>query len=227
LYFALLVPDGSGTSRVLKIRYAPEAEYPFTLDEELNPVVLINTHGCLACHSLGDSRDGAVGPVLDRATLVPRLEKRLNSEAYALTLEELDRLESEPVASFREERRAIAQAEGMEKINLWLRNRILEPKFDDPHAAMPRQGLSSAQAKAIAEYLSGASEGKVQADGDRGAISRSKEVANKIIRPVENRLPYPTRENAKIYLVVMFGIGLFAGAVGLAIPYWLFDYRRR
>ena len=227
LYFALLAPDDSGSSQVLKIRYAPEAEFPFTLEGELNPVVLINTHGCLACHALLDSREGAVGPTLDRDALVQRLEKRLNSEEYASTLEELDRLDSEPFVSFREARQAVAQAQGLEKIRLWLYHRILEPKFDDPNAAMPLPGLSSSQAKAVADYLSGVQEETPLAGEDRGVIKRVTNVMYSVVRQVEDRLPYPTRENAKQFLAVMFAIGFVMGALVLGFSHWLLANRRR
>jgi len=227
LYFATLFPNNSGSSQVLKIRYAPEAEYPFTLEEELNPLVLINTRGCLACHSLIDGQGGTIGPTLARNDLVPRLERRLNSEAYSRTLKELDELDLEPFLSFRDARHAIVQAQGLEKIRLWLFYRILEPKFDDPDAAMPRPSLSSPQAKAVADYLSGVISETAGAVEDRSAISRITDVVYTLVRPVENRLPYPTRENAKKYLAAFFGIGLFMGALILASSIWLLAYRRR
>jgi len=227
LYFSLLAPDDSGTSQVLKISFAPAANYPFILGEELNPVVLINTRGCLACHSLADSQTGGVGPNLDRNTLVPRLEERLNSEAYIRTVQEVDQLDLEPFTSYRNARHSIVRAQGTEKIRLWLYNRILEPKFDDPDAAMPRQGLSSPQAKAVADYLAGVSEDAAAAVEDRGAIRKVKDVVNKIVRPVENRLPYPTRENAKQFLAAMFAFGFVMGTLVLGLSFWLLANRRR
>ena len=93
---------------------------------------------------------------------------------------------------------------------------------------MPRSGLSNSQAKAVADYLSGVPSVTVGASEDRRAISKVTDgVYRKIIRPVENRLPYPTRENSKIYLAAMFGIGIFTGALILAVSFWLFVYRGR
>jgi hypothetical protein len=228
LYFALLVPNDSGSSQVLKIRYAPEADYPLTLADELNPIVLINTHGCLACHSLLNSREGEIGPNLDPSALVPKLEARLNSKAYALNLEELELLDSEPFASYRDVRHAITQAQGLEKISLWIYNRILEPKFDDQDATMPSQGLSDAQAKAVADYLSGISAEASGADKSRSAIGTAKSaVYDKVFRPIENQFPYPTRENAKVFLGVMFVVGVLTGALLLALSIRLLAHRRR
>ena len=118
-------------------------------------------------------------------------------------------------------------AQGMEKIRLWLYNRILEPKFDDPNAAMPRPGLSGPQAKAVADYLVGVSGDAAAAVEDRGAIRKVTDVGNKIVRPVENRLPYPTRENAKQFLAVMFACGFVMGTLVLGLSLWLLANRRR
>ena len=52
LYLTPLIPNKQGSTAVLKITYEPEARYPFTLAGELNPVVLMTTHGCFACHTL-------------------------------------------------------------------------------------------------------------------------------------------------------------------------------
>lgn len=228
LYFALLAPNDNGSSQVLKIRYAPEADYPFTLADEVNPIVLINTHGCLACHSLLNNREGVIGPSLDRNDLLPRLEARLNSKAYALNLEELDLLDAEPFAAYRDTRHAIAQAQGLEKINLWIYNRILEPKFDDRDAAMPSQGLSDAQAKAVADYLSGISSEASRADKSRSSIeTATSAVYEKVFRRIENRLPYPTRENAKVFLTLMFVAGVLTGALLLKLSIQLLAFRRR
>ena len=129
LYFAPLLPNKAGFNGVYKITYEPETEYPFTLKEESNPVVLMNTLGCFACHSLSENRRGTIGPTLDQDVLVPRLESRLNSHEYAATLREVDELELEPFASFRDARHAVDQAQGLDKIRTWLYYRILEPRL--------------------------------------------------------------------------------------------------
>jgi len=227
LYFAPLFANTGASSQVLKIRHAPEAEYPFTLEGELNPVVLMNTNGCLACHSLIAGQEGTTGPTLDPDALVPRLERRLNSQAYARTVKELDELDLEPFVSFRDARQAIVQAQGLEKVRLWLYYRILEPKFDDPKAEMPRLGLSNPQAKAVADYLSRVPGETAGAGGVSSVISRMANVVDRVVRPVKDRLPYPTRENAKWYGAAFLGIGFFMGALGLALFLWLIAYRRR
>ena len=227
LYFAPLVPDESGSSQVLKIRYAPEAEYPYTLEEELNPVLFVNTHGCLACHSLDDASAETTGPNLGRTALVQRLDERLNSPAYALSIAELDQLDVEPTASFGNARREVVQAQGLEKIRLWLYYRILEPKFDDPNAEMPRLGISGPQAKAIADYLSREPGETAESDDDSKGIGKVTAAVYAVVRPIEKRLPYPTRENAKVYGAALLGLGFFMGMLVLSGSFWLIAYRRR
>ena len=115
----------------------------------------------------------------------------------------------------------------MAKIRLWLYNRILEPKFDDPDAAMPRPSLTEPQARAIADYLSGVPVETGEAVQGRGAIRRFTGAVSKLARPVENRLPYPTRENAKKYLASLYVIGFVTGVLLLAFAIWLLAYYRR
>jgi len=155
LYFATLFPNEAGMSAVLKVQFDPAADYPFILRDQLLATVLMNTYGCFTCHKLNNNQGGDVGPVLDRDLLVPRLETRLNSQEYAGAIKELELLDQEPFVSFGDARRTVEQAEGLEKIWLWLQYRIQEPRFDDPNAKMPGLGLTEAQARSIATYLSG------------------------------------------------------------------------
>jgi hypothetical protein len=39
------------------------------------------------------------------------------------------------------------------RLRAWIKNRILEPKFDDPNAQMPNLGVTSEQATIIADFL--------------------------------------------------------------------------
>jgi hypothetical protein len=92
---------------------------------------------------------------------------------------------------------------------------------------MPRQGLSSSQAKAIADYLAGISGETAGTVKDRGAIGKIKDAMNSLVRPVQNRLPYPTRENAKQFLTAMFAIGFVVGAMVFGVSLWLLANRWR
>ena len=128
LYFAPMLPDKEGVTVVLKLTYEPESSYPFMLGSESNPIVLMNTHGCLACHAL-NGRGGGVGPILDRDLLVPRLRKRLNTTEYRQAVQEVDLLDGEPFDSFQEARHSVDQASGIDKINTWLGYRNLDARL--------------------------------------------------------------------------------------------------
>ena len=91
---------------------------------------------------------------------------------------------------------------------------------------MPRLGLSSPQAKAVADYLSGVTGATAGAGEERSAIGKVRNAVFAMVRPIENRLPYPTRENAKKFLVAMFGIGFLIGVLVLASSFLLFAYWR-
>lgn len=107
----------------------------------------------MSCHSLSEGVTGNVGPNLYPPSLVERLEKRLNSEAYVQAIRQLDRLDEEHLISYTGARQEVFAAEGLEQVRLWIKNRALEPKFDNPAARMPNLGLSESEAETIAEFF--------------------------------------------------------------------------
>jgi hypothetical protein len=113
---------------------------------------LLVTQGCLACHSL-NGEGGTLAPVLDREPLVARLQERLNSPEYLALLDEIDQLEEEPFRTYADAREQVRASEGLEKIRVWIYYRIVEPKFDNPDAQMPKLELTEDQAVAITDYL--------------------------------------------------------------------------
>ena len=220
LYFAPMLPNEDGMTAVLRVEYSPEAEYPFLLDTESNPVVLMNTRGCFACHTL-NNQGGTSASVLDRELLVPRVQSRLESQEYARAIEELDLLDEEPFSKFREARRAIREAEGLDKVTLWLENRIQEPKFDDPDARMPNLGLSAEQARIIAAFLAGVEEESQPVVPNRGFFRR-------MLDEVRSWFPAATRGNAERYAAAVFGIGLAMGGIGAFSIHWVYvKFRKR
>lgn len=220
LYFLPMMPDKSGASAVLKIRHKPASEYPHFLETESNPIALMNANGCFACHSLNNNAGGIVGPILDREFLVPRVLGRLESQEYPSQLEELDRLEEEPFASFRQARQEVAEAEGMEKVALWLQYRIQEPKFDDLFAQMPNLGINPEQARIIAAHLAG-TQLQDQDEAEQTGFFLD------ILNGVRGMFPSATRANAKSYAAAIFGLGLFVGlSAAVGVSYFV-DRRRR
>jgi hypothetical protein len=201
LYFAPLFPDQAGETAIIKISYSPDANYPYQIQSDLNPITLMNSKGCFACHTLYNNGGGAIGPVLDRDLLVPRVLELLESTEYIGRSQSLNATLEEPYASFREARQSILELDGPEKVRTWVENRIQEPRFDDPDAIMPNLGISQEQAASIAGFLVGVDD-SINGKGFFGSIRSF----------AGDRLPEPTRRK---HLVYFFAVGLLIG--GLAI----------
>ncbi|MFP6641381.1 MAG: PQQ-dependent sugar dehydrogenase, partial [Myxococcota bacterium] len=147
LYVATLSRERDRTHPITKIVWRPEDPHPHLisgLDE------MIENFGCLGCH-----RDlpGAPAVALDSEDFIPGLLARLNSSEYLQASLALDELTEEPYVSFRKQRKRIREAQGLERVQLWIKTRLLEPRFDDPRAVMPRLGLSAEEAQLIASHL--------------------------------------------------------------------------
>jgi hypothetical protein len=228
LYFSAMFPNEDGMTAIFRVRPTPGADHPYLLSEELNPIVLMNDRGCFACHTLNNNGSGSVGPVLDRNQLVPRVLGRLNSASYLERLEELDSSDQEPFVSFQDNRKAIADAVGIDKVDLWLSSRIQEPRFDDPNAQMPNLGLSSEQADRIATYLSGSARLIDERTADQlRSVPEDRGFIRGVASDIKGWFPTPTRENAKKYVATAFAFGLAIGAVIYAATLWLLPKWRR
>ncbi|MGH2582843.1 MAG: PQQ-dependent sugar dehydrogenase, partial [Anaerolineales bacterium] len=152
LYFAPVLPSGRSTTAVYKITYDPSNAHPYLPGGSFDAEAMLHNLGCLGCHSL-DGLGGTYGPNLDYEDLQARLSERLNSPAYVTRLDEIDEILEEPYASYREERQQVRTLQGINKQKAWLIYHLLEPKFDNPNAAMPNLGLNRAQAEVLATFL--------------------------------------------------------------------------
>lgn len=148
LYFAPLLPNAGGQSAVIRISHDPEDPHPYVVGRGAGPVALLSEKGCLSCHQLG-GEGGTTGPNLDNLGLLKRLQDRLNSPAYAEAVEQLGGDE------FEDERRDVLDADGRERLRLWVKNQILSPGFDNPSSQMPDLGLTEEEAETISAYLVG------------------------------------------------------------------------
>lgn len=153
LYVVPLFPDVSGASSVLHLTYDPEHQHPYLVLEGLTGWDLILERGCIGCHAYADRRLGTTGPALDQDSLVQRLTQRLASPAYASAVAELDKREDEPYRSFRAARHAVLASTGAERLKLWIRYRIEEPRFDNPNSLMPNLRVPAGEAENIASFL--------------------------------------------------------------------------
>lgn len=172
LYFAPLLPNREGRTFILKITYDPGRAHPFSTLQTENGDDLFIEKGCVGCHSITGVREmgGTAGPPLDRDLLVERLETRLHSQAYLESLEEIDQLDSEPQASYREARQEVLEAEGLDRVRVWMIHRIQEPRFDTLYSQMPNVGVSREEAILLTEYLL---DENPQANGLRALLPRS------------------------------------------------------
>jgi hypothetical protein len=93
------------------------------------------------------------GPPLDDETLVPRILKRLDSKEYRDSLREIEQMTVEPYISFREAREKVMKATDVERARLWIKYRIMDPRFDRLVPTMPVLGLKEAEAEIVANYL--------------------------------------------------------------------------
>jgi hypothetical protein len=155
LYFTAMFPDRSDSTFVYRIAFSPEQEYPFLLENNQAPAVLIREYGCLGCHSLYGSASGRRGPVLDRDSLISGLRARLENDRYRRAMALLDTSTTEPFVSTRPWRAEVAAAVGRAKLRTWVEFHVREPKFDNPNAQMPNLAVSADHAADIAEYLIG------------------------------------------------------------------------
>ena len=194
LYVVPTLPNPEGRSFVLKVIYQPDRQHPFLITDGKEPRTLMLEKGCFGCHQLGDE-GGTAGPALNQPEMAERLNEKLNSPEYLLTLEEVDRLEREPFFSFREARREILELQGQERLRTWMIYHIMEPKFDNPNSLMPNAGLSRAEATLVTDYL--------LQERERGFLERGKDTIIRYLPAVI--LPR--------HLFLALGIGAVMGAI--------------
>lgn len=191
IYVVPIFPDRTGVTAILAVTYDPTAVYPYGLAEHIKPIRLMEDKGCFGCHAL-KGKGGTAGPSLDRDSLVARLTARLSSKEYRRSIDSVDGLPVEPFVSSRKARHDVLDVKGMDRVQLWMRHHILQPKFDNPRSQMPALDLSDAQAVALTEFL--LAEPPAAAQKRRGGYRR---------------------------LALAFAVGLVAGGAGVgAVGWW-------
>jgi len=189
LYFApMFGPSEDEMSSVLKLVYKPEVSHPFPLARDARS--LIASYGCLGCHDVGGS-GGRGGPSLQAEPLYARVRERLDSAEYLAVLRSApDEGEGDDAAGAR---RKVLESQGREQVRAWIEARIRHPNFDDPSVQMPHLGISTVDARTIAEHL---------VDEGRGFD----------LRPLKRLLPEHPRQR---HLIYAFGAGVVAAAAAM------------
>lgn len=193
LYFAPLLPNADGLSAVFKVSHAPDSPHPHVIGRGVGAAALMAEKGCFSCHQLA-GQGASVGPNLDSLGLLKRLQDRLNAPGYAESVQELRGEE------FEDERREVLEAEGRERIRVWVKNKILSPEFDNPSSQMPDLGLTPEEAERITTYLVGEERGGIR----RWARNLLGNVFGETISPEEGTV-----------------LGFFAGLVAAAAAFLL------
>lgn len=139
-----------GRSAVLRVEYRPTSPHPVGLKSTADAYTLFVEKGCIGCHRIGDS-GGTVGPVLGPE--LSTLFTRLASADYAASVAAVDRLTEEPFVSWRRIREEVMAATGRERVRLWLKARIRQPRFDSQTATMPPLDVSDSEAEVMAAAL--------------------------------------------------------------------------
>ena len=157
VYFAPILPVG-GTGVLMAMRYDPTHAHSQIIGRGAGPEALINTYGCLKCHSLKGT-GGTQGPGLDKNSLWTRVQSRVLHPGYEQLIAKLEAISDKTVQEGSPARKEVLAAKNPEsKVHVWVVNRLLYPKFDAPNAQMPSLKLTREQAESIADYLLGAQE---------------------------------------------------------------------
>lgn len=207
VYVVPIFPDATGVTAVLAVKYDPSAPHPYGLAGDAAPLRLMEDRGCFGCHALG-GKGGTAGPALDRHELVARLTQRLSSDEYRRTVDWVDTLPAEPFLSNREARHDVLALQGLDRVRLWMRHHIRQPKFDNPMSQMPALDMSDADAVALTDFLLGP---------PKPVLAPSKPVAVSQTKPKGR--PKPKLRYRHVALAFMVGLAL-GGTGALAARRW-------
>ncbi len=164
LYFTHLLPDESGNTSILRAYQATGDAHPYVIGGGGG---LFAQTGCTACHRRGGA-GASIGPSLDFDNeRIEGIERWLDSDEYASTVAGLDARTDAPYPQFASARADVLAASGQDRVSLWLRYRIQEPRFDDPNAQMPNLGIDAEVAQVLAQALL-----EVRGEPQPGLVSR-------------------------------------------------------
>ena len=200
LYFAPLAPHLRGNNAVYKVIPDTARTYPTIIGKTGD---LISQKECRSCHLI-DNQGGNVGPPLDFLTIqYGRLEEKLNSKQYLDQLAQLDKLQEEPFISTADLRAEVRNAKGPEKVFLYVRNQLIEPKFDNPNDFMPNPNLTREEADQIARIL---------------LAHRIASPRQRLNRLIASLTPFPATRTGDVLTGLTAGV---LGTSGFFLSFWI------
>jgi mono/diheme cytochrome c family protein len=151
IYFSPLLPGSEGDSPILRLEHA-DSPHPIAIEPP--QAELFTEFGCIGCHQRGGG-GGDEGPSLDflEKENRERVLAMIESEGFEELLRRLDQRTDEPYLSTRPARAAVLRASGLERLEAYVKHKVLEPRFANPGAQMPQLGLTEDQAAAVASEL--------------------------------------------------------------------------
>ncbi|MFZ5912314.1 MAG: hypothetical protein ACOYYU_20105, partial [Chloroflexota bacterium] len=154
LYFAPITLNDANEMTVYKISYDPEHEHPFRRNEYTLPDILINAVNCTSCHTLRGKGAGTA-PDITPKVMLPRITTALNSPKFEDWWRQLNEMDDEILKQHTDDRNHLLELHGEERAWYWTYYHLMEPRFDNPEAAMPNLGLTEVQAVSLANYFIG------------------------------------------------------------------------
>lgn len=213
LYFAPIYPTDDNGSPILKVAKNAQTPHPFLLAREEDPHALFMEKGCVSCHTIR-GRGGNEGPPLDKDALLASLS-RLSTKEYEAESIALDSLTQDPFPAFKDARAAVRKTSGLEKTRLWIRYRLMEPRFDTRITRMPAMGLSEREATLVADYLLSESAGLTSQERQVIEMRAGSQQASSGIKPLLTRLlPYPLGAR---HLLLAFTVGAALAAAAILL----------
>jgi hypothetical protein len=157
LYLTPMLRLGDLGGVVLRLYYDEERAHPVPAKPTWGLTVrarltVLDDLGCTGCHEIAGV-GGGVGPTLDQFGFNYRITEYLNSRPYEERLRALMADPRDPYARTNEARAQVLAAHGRQRTYVWLKNMLLEPRFDDPGRQMPDLGLTPEQAEAARAEL--------------------------------------------------------------------------
>ena len=152
IYFApVYAEDGTaGPANVYRLRKNTGEKYRNIIGQYRNPRAVLRDNGCRGCHSI-NGNGGNIGPSLNAADIRERNLARINSEAFENLLRQFNEQETDPALI--NARKRVLKSQGDARLNVWLREKIMQPTIDNQHSIMPLLDISRTEAQAVIRFI--------------------------------------------------------------------------